>query len=55
MPPQCNGKPQSGGSKKKKLSPLSLKNLTSAFIVLFVGLIFSFLTFLGENIISIRK
>ncbi|XP_046448046.1 ionotropic receptor 93a-like isoform X2 [Daphnia pulex] len=55
MPPQCNGKPQSGGSKKKKLSPLSLKNLTSAFIVLFVGLIFSFLTFLGEKIISIRK
>jgi hypothetical protein len=48
MPPQCNGKPQSG--KKKELSPLSLKNLTGAFLVLLVGMSLSLLAFLGEKV-----
>jgi hypothetical protein len=50
MPPQCNGKPPSG--KKKELSPLSLKNVTGAFVVLLVGMSLSLLAFLGEKIIS---
>jgi hypothetical protein len=54
MPPQCNGKPQSG-NKKKKTSALSLKNLTGAFLVLLVGLSLSLLAFLCEKIISIRE
>jgi hypothetical protein len=54
MPPQCNGKPQSG-NKKKKTTPLSLKNLTGAFLVLSVGLSLSFLAFLVEKVISIRE
>ncbi|EFX82191.1 hypothetical protein DAPPUDRAFT_316806 [Daphnia pulex] len=54
MPPQCNGKPQSG-HKKKKTSPLSLKNLTGAFLVLLVGLSLSLLAYLCEKIISIRE
>jgi hypothetical protein len=54
MPPQCTGKPQTG-NKTKKLSPLSLKNLTGAFVVLLVGLSLSLLAFLCEKIISIRE
>ncbi len=54
MPPQCNGKPQSG-NKKTKLSPLSLKNLTGAFLVLLVGLSLSLWAFVCEKIISIRE
>jgi hypothetical protein len=54
MPPQCTGKPQTG-NKTKKLSPLSLKNLTGAFVVLSVGLSLSLLAFLGEKIVSIRE
>lgn len=53
MPPQCDGKPKSG--KKKKLSPLSMKNLTGAFIILLVGFSLSLLAFLGERIISITE
>jgi hypothetical protein len=53
MPPQCNGKPHSGN--KTKTSPLSLKNLTGAFLVLLVGLSLSILSFLIEKIISIHE
>jgi hypothetical protein len=53
MPPQCTGKPQSG--QKKKLSPLSIKHLTGAFVVLLVGSSLSLLAFLGEKIIFLRK
>jgi len=54
MPPQCNGKPQNGNKKKKQL-PLSLKNLTGAFLVSLVGLSLSILAFLWEKIISIHR
>ena len=54
MPPQCTGKPQTG-NKTKKLSPLTLKNLTGAFVVLLIGLSLSLLAFLGEKIVSIRE
>jgi hypothetical protein len=54
MPPQCNGKPQSG-NKKKKTTPLSLKNLTGAFLVLLIGLSLSILSFLIEKINSVSK
>jgi hypothetical protein len=54
MPPQCTGKPQTG-NKTKKLSPLSLKNLTGAFVVLLIGLSLSLLAFLGEKNVSIRE
>ncbi len=55
MPPQCNGKPQSGNKKKKTTTPLSLKNLTGAFLVLSVGLSLSLLAYLCEKIISIHE
>ncbi len=54
MPPQCNGKPPNG-NKTKKLSPLSLKNLTGAFLVLLVGLSLSILAFLVEKVIYVRQ
>ncbi|EFX82391.1 hypothetical protein DAPPUDRAFT_316802 [Daphnia pulex] len=54
MPPQCTGEPQTG-KKSNKLSPLSLKNLTGAFVVLSVGLSLSLLAFLGEKIVSRRE
>jgi ionotropic glutamate receptor len=54
MPPRCNGKPEIR-SKKTKLSPLSLNNLTGAFLVLLVGLSLSILAFLGEKIISVHE
>ncbi|XP_046449191.1 ionotropic receptor 93a-like [Daphnia pulex] len=54
MPPQCNGKPPMESKKKKQL-PLSLKNLTGAFVVLLVGLSLSFLAFLCEKIISLHR
>jgi hypothetical protein len=53
MPPQCNGKPPMESKKKKQL-PLSLKNLTGAFVVLLVGLSLSFLAFLFEKIMSLH-
>lgn len=60
MPPQCqqnikSAKPVDSKTLKKKDKPpaLTLRNLTGAFIVLLIGLSFSFLTFLGELIISI--
>ena len=43
------------GNKKTKLSPLSLKNLTGAFLVLLIGPSLSLWTFVCEKIISIRK
>jgi hypothetical protein len=55
MPPQCNGKPQSGNKKKKTTTPLSLKNLTGAFLVLLIGLSLSILSFLIEKINSVSK
>ncbi|EFX82390.1 hypothetical protein DAPPUDRAFT_316803 [Daphnia pulex] len=54
MPPQCTGKPQSG-NKTQKLSPLTLKNVTGAFLVLSVGFSLSLLAFLGEKIVSRRE
>jgi hypothetical protein len=55
MPPQCSGKPQSGNKKKKTTTPLSLKNLTGAFLVLLIGLSLSILSFLIEKINSVYK
>nr|CAH0113367.1 unnamed protein product [Daphnia galeata] len=56
MPPQCDGKLQNGnGKNKKKLSPLSLNNLTGAFVVLLVGLSLSLIVFLGEHIVALSK
>jgi hypothetical protein len=40
---------------KNKLKPLSLKNLTGAFLVIAVGFGLSLLAFLGEKIISLRE
>jgi hypothetical protein len=40
---------------KNKLMPLSLKNLTGAFLVIAVGFGLSLLAFLGEKIISLRE
>jgi ionotropic glutamate receptor len=40
---------------KNKLKPLSLKNLTGAFMVIAVGFGLSLLAFLGEKIISLRE
>jgi hypothetical protein len=54
MPLQCDGKPPIV-SKKNKVNPLSLKNLTGAFLVLLVGMSLSILAFLGEKIVSIRQ
>ena len=57
MSPQCDGKPQNNGNgkKKKKLSSLSLNNLTGAFFVLLVGLTLSLIVFLVEHIVAISK
>ena len=57
MSPQCDGKPQNNGNgkNKKKLSPLSLNNLTGAFFVLLVGLTLSLFVFLVEHIVAISK
>jgi hypothetical protein len=49
MPPQCNGKAPSKKS-GSKLSALSFKNLTGAFLLLAVGLSVSLLVFLLEQI-----
>ncbi|XP_057365455.2 glutamate receptor ionotropic, delta-1-like [Daphnia carinata] len=51
MPGQCMENIKSGYSKpKNKHPPLSLKNLTGAFLVLLVGLCLSLLAFLGERV-----
>jgi hypothetical protein len=53
MSPQCTGNVQSGKQMpKNKLAPLSLKNLTGAFLVIAVGFGLSLLAFLCEKIIS---
>jgi hypothetical protein len=49
MPPQCDRKTKNSEN-GNKLAPLSLNNLTGAFIVLLVGLSLSLLTFLCEKI-----
>jgi ionotropic glutamate receptor len=49
MPPQCNGKDPTKTS-RNKLSALSFKNLTGAFLLLAVGLSVSLLVFLLEQI-----
>ena len=49
MPPQCNGKDPTKTS-GNKLSALSFKNLTGAFLLLAVGLSLSLLVFLLEQI-----
>ena len=57
MPRQCQGKIRSGykSPDNKKHPPLSLKNLTGAFIVLSIGFSLSILAFLVEQIISMSK
>nr|CAH0100778.1 unnamed protein product [Daphnia galeata] len=55
MPPQCNGKPVQSPKTEKKLSPLSLKNLSGAFLLLAFGLSLSFLVFLIEKIYQFHK
>ncbi len=53
MPPQCMANVKKGYKKgETKHMPISLKNLTGAFLVLSVGLSISFLAFLVEQIIS---
>ena len=54
IPPQCDGKPKNkkDKSKEKRLSRLSLKNLTGAFVVLFFGMSLSLLTFSCEKIFA---
>jgi hypothetical protein len=56
-PHQCMANVINSGKKRpetKNLS-ISLKNLTGAFVVYFIGFSFSFLTFLCELIITIAK
>jgi ionotropic glutamate receptor len=50
MPPQCNGKAPTKKKSENKLSALSFKNLTGAFLLLAVGLSLSLLVFLLEQI-----
>ena len=52
MPPQCSENIHGNKMPDKKHKPLSLKNLTGAFLVLLVGLSLSLLAFLYEKIIS---
>ena len=54
MPPQCNGKPVQSPKTEKKLSPLSLKNVSGAFLPLAFGLSLSFIVFLIEKIYQFR-
>jgi hypothetical protein len=55
MPRQCKGKIKNGYTppNNNKHPPLSLKNLTAAFIVLSVGLSLSLLAFLCEKILFV--
>jgi hypothetical protein len=55
MPPQCTGNIHGNKMPDKKHKPLSLKNLTGAFLVIAVGLSLSLLVFLIEKIISVSK
>jgi ionotropic glutamate receptor len=57
MPLQCLGKIQYGykAPNKNEHPPLSLKNLTGAFIILSVGLSLSLLAFLCEKILFLFK
>ena len=58
MPPQCDGKPvkiRKQRSPRNKLSRLSLKNLTGAFVILSFGMSLSFLVFLCEKIVSMMS
>jgi hypothetical protein len=53
MPRQCKGKIETGYKtpENNKHSPLTLKNLTGAFIVILIGLSLSILAFICEKII----
>lgn len=55
MPRQCQGKIKSGYTPpdKNQHPPLSLKNLTGAFIVITVGLSLSLLAFVCEKIVFV--
>jgi|LakMenEpi03Aug12_release.lakeMendotaPanAssembly.Ray.scaffolds.fasta_scaffold1161364_2 ionotropic glutamate receptor len=57
MPLQCKGKIQYGYTppNNNEHPPLSLKNLTGAFIILSVGLSLSLLAFLCEKILFLFK
>nr|CAH0101813.1 unnamed protein product [Daphnia galeata] len=57
MPRQCQGKIQRGykSPENNQHPPLSLKNLTGAFIILSIGFSLSILAFLVEQIISMSK
>jgi ionotropic glutamate receptor len=53
MPRQCKANVKKGYKKPKtKHLPISLKNLTGAFVILLIGFSVSFLAFLVEQIIS---
>ena len=47
--------PKKSTGRKDSLSRLSIKNLTGAFVVLAVGYLVSFLVFLAEKIVSLKK
>ncbi|XP_046641263.1 ionotropic receptor 93a-like [Daphnia pulicaria] len=56
MPRKCMANVKKGDKKKEtEHLPISLKNLTGAFVVLLVGLSISFLAFLVEQIASIAE
>jgi hypothetical protein len=53
MPRQCMANVKKGYKKREsEHRPISLKNLTGAFIILLIGFSVSFLAFLVEQIIS---
>ncbi|EFX82128.1 hypothetical protein DAPPUDRAFT_241227 [Daphnia pulex] len=55
MPRKCMANIKYGYNTETKPSPLTLKNLTGAFVVLLIGSSLSLLTFLCEKILSMRK
>ncbi len=56
MPRKCMANVKKEDKKKEtEHLPISLKNLTGAFVVLLVGLSISFLAFLVEQIASIAE
>ncbi|XP_046448237.1 uncharacterized protein LOC124197028 isoform X2 [Daphnia pulex] len=55
MPRKCMANIKYGYNTETKPSPLTLKNLTGAFIVLLIGSSLSFLAFLCEKILSMPK
>jgi hypothetical protein len=55
MPRKCMANIKYGYNTETKPSPLTLKNLTGAFIVLLIGSSLSLLAFLCEKILSMPK